>query len=73
MAQYGEGYKGMATGFAGCASRLQSYGYPLLAGKQNHVFKPDAGFETVFSLYRFDRELRQLISSEMEKIEIAIH
>jgi abortive infection bacteriophage resistance protein len=52
--------------------RFSGYWYPLLADKRNHVFKPDAGFETAFSLYRFDRELRQLINSEMEKIEVAI-
>jgi abortive infection bacteriophage resistance protein len=52
--------------------RFSGYWYPLLADKQNHVFKPDAGFETAFSLYKFDRELRQLISSGMEKIEVAV-
>lgn len=52
--------------------RFSGYWYPLLADKQSHVFKPDADFETAFSLYKFDRELRQLISSEMEKIEVAI-
>jgi abortive infection bacteriophage resistance protein len=52
--------------------RLSGYWYPLLADKQNHVFKPDATFETAFNLYKFDRELRQLMISELEKIEIAV-
>jgi hypothetical protein len=34
--------------------RFSGYWYPLLADKQNHVFKPDADFETAFNLYRFD-------------------
>jgi abortive infection bacteriophage resistance protein len=52
--------------------RFSGYWYPLLADKENHVFKPDANFETVFSLYKFDRELRKLIIAELEKIEIAV-
>jgi abortive infection bacteriophage resistance protein len=52
--------------------RFSGYWYPLLADKQNHVFKPDADFETAFSLYKFDRELRKLIIPELEKIEVAI-
>ena len=52
--------------------RLSGYWYPLLADKQNHIFKPNANFETAFNLYKFDRELRKLINSELEKIEVAI-
>jgi abortive infection bacteriophage resistance protein len=52
--------------------RMSAYWYPLLADKQNHVFKPDADFETAFSLYKFDSELRKLIISELEKIEVAV-
>jgi abortive infection bacteriophage resistance protein len=52
--------------------RFSGYWYPLLADKQNHVFKADADFETAFNLYKFDKELRRLISSEMEKIEVAV-
>ncbi|MDR2233249.1 MAG: Abi family protein [Tannerella sp.] len=52
--------------------RLSGYWYPLLADKQNHIFRPDADFETGFNLYKFDRELRKLIISELEKIEIAV-
>ena len=52
--------------------RLSGYWYPLLADKQNHVFKPTAEFETSFKLYCFDRKLRQLVLGELEKIEVAI-
>jgi abortive infection bacteriophage resistance protein len=52
--------------------RLSGYWYPLLADKKIHIFKPDADFETAFSLYKFDRELRTLVSTEIEKIEIAV-
>ena len=52
--------------------RLSGYWYPLLADKQNHVFKSGANFETAFNLYKFDRELRKLVSAEIEKIEVAV-
>jgi abortive infection bacteriophage resistance protein len=52
--------------------RFSGYWYPLLADKENHVFKPNADFETAYGLYKFDRELRKLIISELEKIEIAV-
>ena len=52
--------------------RFSGYWYPLLSDKQNHVFKKDANFESAFNLYKFDRELRQLIISELEKIEVAV-
>ena len=52
--------------------RLSGYWYPLLADKKNHQFKPDATFNTAFKLYCFDRELRQMVLSELEKIEVAI-
>ena len=47
--------------------RLSGYWYPLLANKQTHTFKPTATFETAFLLYCFDKELRKLIISELEK------
>jgi abortive infection bacteriophage resistance protein len=52
--------------------RISGYWYPFLADKQKHVFKYGAQFETAFKLYCFDRELRSLIISELEKIEVAI-
>jgi abortive infection bacteriophage resistance protein len=51
--------------------RLSGYWFPLLAHKQNHIFKPNSNFDNAFKLYCFDRELRQLIISELEKIEVA--
>ena len=50
--------------------RLSGYWYPLLADKQNHIFKPGSTFETAYAIYKFDSELRKLIIAELEKIEI---
>lgn len=52
--------------------RLSGYWFPLLANKVTHQFKPNCTIETAFNLYCFDRELRQLMLSETEKIEVAI-
>ena len=52
--------------------RFSGYWYPLLADKQNHIFKPNADFETAFNIYKFDREFRKMIISELEKIEVAV-
>lgn len=52
--------------------RLSGYWYPLLSDKANHVFKPTATFDTAFKIYCFDRELRKMVLSELEKIEVAI-
>ncbi|MDR2622052.1 MAG: Abi family protein [Dysgonamonadaceae bacterium] len=52
--------------------RFSGYWYPLLADKQNHIFKPNTDFETAFNLYKFDRELRKLILAELEIIEVAV-
>ncbi|MBK7882892.1 MAG: Abi family protein [Chitinophagaceae bacterium] len=52
--------------------RLSGYWYPLLQDKKKHQFKPEANFDTAFSLYCFDRKLRQLVISELEKIEIGV-
>lgn len=52
--------------------RLSGYWYPLLADKQKHIFKREATFEAAFEIYKFDSELRKLIMTELEKIEIAV-
>ena len=52
--------------------RLSGYWYPLLSDKVKEVFRVDSCFETAFNFYKFDRELRMLVSRELEKIEIAI-
>ena len=53
--------------------RLSGYWYPMLADpKSAHRFKSGATFNNAFKLYCFDREFRQLVLSELEKIEVAI-
>lgn len=53
--------------------RLSGYWYPLLAHpKSEKKFKPGSSFSNAFNLYCFDRELRKIVSGELEKIEIAI-
>lgn len=52
--------------------RLSGYWYPLLSDKVNHIFKKDATFNAAFAMYCFDKELRKLALSELEKIEVAI-
>ena len=52
--------------------RLSAYFYPLFVDKANHIFKKDARFQDAFYMYCFDRELRQLINGEIEKIEISV-
>lgn len=52
--------------------RLSGYWFPLLQDKKNHTFKPNTNFNTAFRLYCFDKELRKLVLSELEKIEIAV-
>ena len=51
---------------------LSGYMYPFLADKKQHQYKPNSSFDNIVNLYRFDRELRVLIFSTIEKIEIAI-
>lgn len=52
--------------------RLSGYWYPLLADKENHRFKPGSTFEAAYTIYKFDGELRKLIITELEKIEVAV-
>lgn len=53
--------------------RLSGYWYSLLGfPKASHQFKAHASFNTAFKLYCFDRELRQLVLGEIEKIEVAV-
>lgn len=53
--------------------RLSGYWYPLIEEpKDEHKFKRYASFENGFKLYCFDRELRQFIQGELEKIEISV-
>lgn len=53
--------------------RLSGYWYPLLQiPKSNHQFKPNSKFDHAFKMYCFDRKLRSLILSQLEKIEISL-
>ena len=53
--------------------RLSGYWYSLLTQpKADHKFKEHASLNTAFKLYCFDRELRQLVLGEIEKIEVAV-
>ena len=52
--------------------RLSSYWYPFLGDKQNKIFKGNTSFDNVFELYKFDMNLRKIIMTEIEKIEIAV-
>lgn len=52
--------------------RLSGYLYPMLAEpKDSHKFKKDSTFENAFKIYCFDRELKQLLAGEIEKIEVS--
>lgn len=51
---------------------MSGYWYPLLADKENHRFKPGSTFEAAYTIYKFDSELRKLIITELEKIEVAV-
>ena len=53
--------------------RLSGYLHPMLASpKSAHNFKPGSTFNNGFKLYCYDRELRKIILSELEKIEVAV-
>ena len=52
--------------------RLTGYLYPMLKDpKEDHIFKEKSTFENAFKIYCFDRELKQLLSGEIEKIEVS--
>ena len=52
--------------------RLANYWIPMEQDKTLHVFKPQSTFENAFSLYKFDKELRNLLFSAIQTIEIAL-
>ncbi|GGD86444.1 Abi family protein [Planktosalinus lacus] len=52
--------------------RLQGFWWELQADKKKHLFKKGTTFETVVSLYTFDRKLRLLIFDAIERIEVAL-
>lgn len=52
--------------------RLSGYWHPFLQDKENHIFKQEVSFEQSFRVYCFDRQLKNLVVAELEKIEIAL-
>ncbi len=52
--------------------RLANYFHPMEADKANHIFKSNSHFENAVDLYDFDRELRSLIFSAIQAVEIAL-
>lgn len=53
--------------------RLSGYWHTLLKEpKSEHKFKESTTFEQAFKLYCFDRELRLLLTNQIEKIEVSI-
>ena len=52
--------------------RFAAYLRPMEADKNTHQFKPDSTFENAVSLYEFDNELRQLLFSAIQRIEVAM-
>ena len=52
--------------------RMSGYWYPLLADRDNHIFKPGSTFEQARMLYEFDSQLRHLVMSYIERIEVAV-
>lgn len=52
--------------------RLAEYRSVMEADKVQHTFKPHSTFSNVIHLYTFDAELRKLIFSAIQKIEVAM-
>ena len=51
--------------------RLACYWHPLEENKFLHIFKPNSYFNDVIVIYEFDKELRNLLFSSIQSIEIA--
>ena len=51
--------------------RLANYWRPMESDKITHQFKPDSRFEDIVRLYDFDMELRSLIFTAIQHVEIA--
>ena len=51
--------------------RFKNYLKPFRL-QNSKTFKPNSTFEAAYSLYKFDSELRKMICSELEKIEVSI-
>lgn len=52
--------------------RLAGYWRLMEADKRQHIFKPESRFSQIISLYHFDEELRLLIFSAIQQIEVTV-
>jgi abortive infection bacteriophage resistance protein len=52
--------------------RLRSYLQPLESDKNSHSFKPGSTFESALDLYYFDKELRALLFTAIQSVEVGI-
>lgn len=52
--------------------RLAAYLRPLEEDKQKHIYKPGSNLDSAIALYRFDANLRMLVFSGIQTIEIAL-
>lgn len=70
--------RGLIADWPTLISRLKSVSYYRLSGylfpfkNPDDSFKPGTNFETVWSLYTFDRQLRLLVLDAIERVEIAV-
>lgn len=74
----GFGDRELAKSYLGTISyyRLRAYTYPFQDNEDalaDHAFvRDDVEFEDIIDLYLFDRHLRALVFSELEKVEVAV-
>jgi len=53
--------------------RLRGYAVPVMNTTQaGRVFHPGTRFEDILARYEFDRELRRITLSQLERIEVAV-
>ena len=52
--------------------RLANYMSPMEVDKDAHLFKPDSLFENAVDLYYFDKQLRVLLFTAVQSVEIAL-
>ena len=52
--------------------RLDNYFHPMESDKVQHIFKPGSTFDNAMDLYRVDCDLRELIFTAIQAVEIAL-
>lgn len=52
--------------------RLANYMRPMEADKQRHLFKPGSTFDNAVDLYYFDKDLRALLFTAIQSVEVAL-